>query len=165
METELMISLEADPDPAPDWLRLLPLGEVSLGDGRAPFSVDREALEAMVKHFQERGLDLVIDYEHQTLSGHKAPAAGWIKDLEAREDGLWAKVEWTDAARSYLGAREYRYFSPVLRLAKDSRRPVALLHAALTNTPAMDRLAPLVAKSRGQGPGKQGSGVRGQWPG
>ncbi len=157
METELMISLETRPGQAPEWLCLLPLGEVTLGDGREPFSVDQEALEAMVRHFRARGLDLVIDYEHQTLAGGQAPAAGWIKDLEAREDGLWARVEWTDAARSYLEAKEYRYFSPVLRLEKAMRRPVALLHAALTNTPAINHLSPLVAKSR-----DQGSGIRGR---
>jgi len=35
----------------------------------------------MVAHYEERGLDLVVDYEHQTLSGHKAPAAGWIREF------------------------------------------------------------------------------------
>lgn len=149
METELLISLETRAGRAPEWLRLLPLGEVTLGDQREPFTVDREALAAMVQHYRERGLDLVIDYEHQTLAGGKAPAAGWIKELEAREDGLWVRVEWTEAARSHLEAREYRYFSPVLRLAKTGRRPVALLHAALTNTPAINHLPPLVAKESG----------------
>lgn len=152
METKLLISLETGPGQAPEWLCLLPLGEVTLGDQREPFTVDQESLAAMVQHFRERGLDLVIDYEHQTLSGRKAPAAGWIKDLEAREDGLWVRVEWTEAARSHLEAREYRYFSPVLRLAKTGRRPVALLHAALTNTPAINHLQPLVAKDSGQWP-------------
>jgi phage I-like protein len=84
---------------------------------------------------------VVVDYEHQTLSGHKAPAAGWIKELTARDDGLWARVAWTDAARGHLAAREYRYFSPVLRLEPETRRPLALLHAALTNTPAINGLA------------------------
>jgi phage I-like protein len=142
----------------PEWVRLLPLGEVPLGDGREPLWVDQEALAAMVAHFQERGLDLVVDYEHQTLSGRKAPAAGWIRELEIRiagetpapQDGLWARVEWTATARQHLAAREYRYFSPVLRLEDKTRRPLALLHAALTNTPAINGLTPLVAKSMGR---------------
>jgi phage I-like protein len=102
-------------------------GEVPLGDDREPLWVDQEALAAMVAHFQERGLDLVVDNEHQTLSGHKAPAAGWIKELEAREDGLWARMEWTATTRDHLAVREHRYFSPVLRLEDKTRRPLALL--------------------------------------
>lgn len=146
MESEVTILLENQAGPAPEWVRLLPLGEVALGDGREPLAVDAEALADLVDRFEERGLDLVIDYEHQTLSGGKAPAAGWIRELEARDDGLWARVEWTDTAREHLAAREYRYFSPVLRLEDKTRRPLALLHAALTNTPAINGQTPLVAK-------------------
>jgi phage I-like protein len=157
MDSKLVISLESQAAEVPEWICLLPLGEAVLGDEREPLLVDPAALKAMVQNFRGRGLDLVIDYEHQTLSGHKAPAAGWIKDLETREDGLWAQVEWTEAARGHLEAKEYRYFSPVLRLDQESRRPLAPLHVALSNTPAINHLAPLVAKSR-----DQGSGVRGQ---
>lgn len=156
MESELTILLETQAGRPPEWIQLLPLGEVVLGDGREPLFVDQEALAGLVQHFHDRGLDLVIDYEHQTLSGGKAPAAGWIKELEARADGLWARVEWTEEARRLLSAREYRYFSPVLRLEPESRRPAALLHAALTNTPAINHLAPLVAKDRGQHPAASG---------
>lgn len=138
--------LETQDDGVPEWIRLLPRGRVPLGDGREPLVVDEAALAAMVAHFEARGLDLVVDYEHQSLTGHKAPAAGWIKELVAREDGLWARVQWTDTAREHLAAREYRYFSPVLRLEEKTRRPLALLQAALTNTPAINGLAPLVAR-------------------
>jgi len=156
MKSELTIFLENKSGQAPEWILLLPLGEVALGDGRERFLVDEAALKAMVQHFGERGVDLVIDYEHQTPSGHKAPAAGWIKELEARAEGLWARVEWTEEARRHLEAKEYRYFSPVLRLEKENRRPVALLHVALTNTPAINHLSPLVAKSRSQWPAVSG---------
>jgi phage I-like protein len=158
LEAQVVAALNTRAGRVPDWVRLLPLGEVPLGDDREPLWVDREALAALVAHFRERGLDLVVDYEYQTLSGRKAPAAGWIRELEIRiagetpgpQDGLWARVEWTDTARQHLAAREYRYFSPVLRLEEGTRRPLALLHAALTNTPAINGLAPLVAKSRSQ---------------
>jgi phage I-like protein len=134
----------------PGWLRLLPLGQVNLVDGRPPFKVDPEALTAMVKAFGARGTDLVIDYEHQSLKGGQAPAAGWIKDLEVREDGLWAQVEWTGKAGEYLKQREYRYFSPVLRLDPASRRPQELMNVALTNIPAIQGISPLVAKWGGK---------------
>jgi phage I-like protein len=148
MEKEVRLTLEMAE--LPGWLRLLPLGEVNLVDGRPPFEVDPESLAAMVKAFGSRGTDLVIDYEHQSLKGGQAPAAGWIKDLEAREDGLWAQVEWTSKAGAYLKQREYRYFSPVLRLDPESRRPQELMNVALTNVPAIQGISPLVAKWGGE---------------
>jgi len=148
MDREVRLTLEMAELPA--WLRLLPLGEVELVDGRPPFEVDPEALEEMVGAFQGRGTDLVVDYEHQSLKGVQAPAAGWIKNLEAREDGLWARVEWTGQAQEYLDRREYRYFSPVLRLDPASRRPQELMNVALTNVPAIRGCSPLVAKWGGE---------------
>jgi len=66
--------------------------------------------------------------------------------LQARLDGLWGRVEWTPQAVEYLKNREYRYFSPVLRLDPATRRPTDLMHLGLTNVPAIRDLLPLVAK-------------------
>jgi phage I-like protein len=134
----------------PEWIRVLPLGKVELADHREPFMVDEASLTSMVAAFRSRGIDLVIDYEHQSLNGERAPAAGWIKDLEARGDGLWARVDWTQQAAEYLAQREYRYFSPVLRLDPETRRPLALMHVGLTNVPAINHLPPLVARWGGE---------------
>jgi phage I-like protein len=134
----------------PEWIRVLPLGQVELADHREPFTVDAASLDSMVAAFQSRGIDLVIDYEHQSLNGERAPAAGWIKHLEARGDGLWARVDWTKQAAEYLAQREYRYFSPVLRLDPETRRPMALMHVGLTNVPAINHLPPLVARWGGE---------------
>ncbi len=134
----------------PEWIRVLPLGRVELADHREPFMVDEASLKSMVEAYRSRGIDLVIDYEHQSLQGERAPAAGWIKDLEARVDGLWARVDWTQQARDYLEKKEYRYFSPVLRLDPETRRPTALMHVGLTNVPAINHLPPLVARWGGE---------------
>jgi phage I-like protein len=134
----------------PEWIRLLPLGKVELADHREPFTVDEASLTSMVAAFQTRGIDLVIDYEHQSMNGERAPAAGWIKNLEARTDGLWGRVDWTRQAQEYLAQREYRYFSPVLRLDPETRRPLALMHVGLTNVPAINHLPPLVARWEGE---------------
>jgi phage I-like protein len=143
------LTLRAEDQAPPEWLRILPLGRVELVDRRDPLEVDEDSLKNMVAAFTSRGVDLVIDYEHQSLNGDRAPAAGWIKHLEARADGLWARVEWTAQARDYLANREYRYFSPVLRLDPESRKPAALMHLGLTNVPAIKSLPPLVAKAGG----------------
>jgi phage I-like protein len=148
MEKEVRLTLAMAE--LPGWLRLLPLGKVKLVDGRPPFEVTPKSLSDMVKAYGSRGTDLVIDYEHQSLKGGQAPAAGWIKDLEVREDGLWAQVDWTSKAQEYLKGREYRYFSPVLRIDPASRQPQELMNVALTNVPAIQGLSPLVAKWGGE---------------
>lgn len=146
---DMNIALSINTDGIPEWIRVLPRGWVSLADGRPGFEVDQEAITEIINNFAARGLDMVIDYEHQSLEGGQAPAAGWIKALEGRADGLWARVEWTAKGREYLQNREYRYFSPVLALDHETRKPVALLQVGLTNTPAMNHLPPLVAKCGG----------------
>lgn len=143
---KIMVILEAGPG-VPEWIHMLPLGILELTDSRSPIQVDQAALDSILEAFVKRGNDLVIDYEHATLSGNEAPAAGWIKELEARPDGLWARVDWTDKAAAYIRNKEYRYFSPVLPLDA-KRRPTQMLNAGLTNFPAITHLPPLVAKSR-----------------
>jgi phage I-like protein/cation transport regulator ChaB len=134
----------------PEWIRILPAGTVPLTDSRPPFLVDKKGMAAVIEAFTKRGNDLVIDYEHQTNStmdnGRPAPAAGWIKTLEARSDGIWAKVEWTEAAQEFISKKEYRYFSPVITLEPKTRRVEELFHAALTNFPAISNLTPLSAR-------------------
>lgn len=136
------VSCQIGPEP-PEWIRILPLGEVILGDGREPFQVTEASLADILAAWQRRGNDMVIDYEHQTVSGKEAPAAGWVKEMAVGPDGLWVKVEWTERAKDYLTRKEYRYFSPVVEI--DENRVVRdLLHVALTNVPAIAKLTPLV---------------------
>jgi phage I-like protein len=95
--------------------------------------------------FEGGQTDLVVDYEHQSLSGSEAPAAGWIKGLEDRgAEGVWARVQWTERAVEYLKKREYRYISPVVLVRKKDGRAVELLGAALTNLPAIEGMTPVV---------------------
>lgn len=131
-----------DASEAPDEIKLLPLGKVHSQKG--DFLVDDESYELINRQFKERGLDLVIDYEHQTLKDVQAPAGGWIKELIKQEDAIAAKVEWTPRAKEYLRNKEYKYLSPVVICRKSDGKAVALHSAALTNTPAIDRMFALV---------------------
>ena len=119
---------------------------------------DVDAAVAQFKSRRERhpNRDAVIDYEHQTLSGNEAPAAGWISDLNAvTRDGIRvAKAtvsSWTDRAKQYLTNKEYRYASPVFGLQSIDKEtgekvPCIFKHLSLTNEPLMDQLQPIVAK-------------------
>ncbi|MEG2344164.1 MAG: phage protease [Acidaminococcaceae bacterium] len=129
----------------PAEIQILPFGKVESQKGE--FIFDNQAAETLMKNHKNRINDLVVDYEHQTLYGGEAPAAGWIKDLEYRgQDGLWAKVEWTEKGGNYVAAKEYRYLSPVIMTRKADKRAVLLHSVALTNTPAIDGMEPIVAK-------------------
>ena len=126
----------------PSEIKILPLGRVH--SQRGDFTVDDESVELIRKQFKDRKLDLVIDYEHQTLADVQAPAGGWIKDIYKGDDALIAKVEWTPKATEYLKNKEYRYLSPVVMVRKRDQKATALHSVALTNTPAIDGMFPVV---------------------
>ncbi len=143
---------------APEFIRILSLGEVVLGDGRPPLRVTPRSLQRIIENWKFRANDMVIDYEHQTVTGQEAPAAGWVKELSMDADGLWARVSWTDRARDYIERREYRYFSPVVELG-EKREVVDLLHVALTNFPAIANLDPLILQHQRNREGEQRDGT------
>lgn len=150
-ETGQIIARSVSVAEAPTRILVSPAGLVETTKGT--YLMDGEAARAVIAAMAERGTDVVIDYEHQTLGGEhasptgKAPAAGWIKSLEwAEGEGLYAEVEWTPAARDMLAAKEYRYLSPVLIYRRDDRRAVYLHSVALVNKPATLRQPALVNK-------------------
>lgn len=126
----------------PKLMKILPLGLVKSRKGA--FTVDEEAYEAMKAYHKERGIDIVCDYEHQTLNGVQAPAAGWATELLLKEDGIYANMQWNDRAKSYLENREYRYVSPVVDVRLSDRKAIHLTSIALTNTPAIDHMEAIV---------------------
>lgn len=126
-------------------IQLLPYGRVVTDKGE--FLVDEESIRMIIEAFNLRVNDMVVDYEHQTLKDMIAPAAGWISELIDRgKEGLWAKVKWTERAADLIRNDEYRYISPVISVRKSDGRVIAVHSAGLTNTPAIDGMAPLAAK-------------------
>ncbi len=126
----------------PNVIKLLPLGLVKSEKGN--FNVDKESFVEINKHIAKRGLDIVIDYEHQTLDGVQAPAAGWIKELILSDQAIEAVVEWTPKAIEYLKNKEYKYLSPVILVRNKDKKAVVLHSAALTNTPAISGMFAIV---------------------
>lgn len=126
------------------WIQLIPAGTFSGRDGRGPYHAgDQASLQrvAELTRSYHGAAEIVFDYEHQTLkapeNGKPAPASGWIKEVEARTDGLFGRVEWTAAAAAAIRAREYRYLSPVFFHDKDGN-VLALQNVALTNAPNLN---------------------------
>lgn len=129
------------------WTKLVPAGRFSARDGRGPFDAGNLAsMQAIIDRTRRYhgSTDIVVDYDHQSVFaardgvGGTAPAAGWVKDLEARNDGIYGRIEWTPAARAAITAGEYRYLSPVLPKRGADGRISMILNVALTNSPALD---------------------------
>lgn len=136
---------------APDWIKLLPKGAAVPGDGRDPWNVPDP--QQVVARSMAGSRPLPIDFDHAidraAPEGRPAPAAGWITLLEARADGVWAKVEWTPDGAKALADKSYRFISPTFTHAKD-RTVWRIYRAALTNNPALITLPALASADNGK---------------
>lgn len=133
--TALCFELSAD---VPEWVEVLPPGPSVVGrDGRTWSYDAAEVLANTQAHVQ--GAELPFDYLHATElkapQGDEAPAAGWAREYRVNAlGGIDARVEWTAKARNAIGAREYRYLSPVF-LYDDSGRIHRFSSFGLVNKP------------------------------
>ncbi len=144
---------------APDSFPLLPVGEwngfTNMGTQKAQkLTITEPMLQAAVAYQQRRlqlnpDKKLVIDYEHQSLSGDLAPAAGWISGLAIKDGWLWATgVEWTEKAKGFIENGEYKYYSPMFAFnyrdkVSGETVPLAVFGAGLTNEPFLDEVEDL----------------------
>lgn len=131
---------------APEWIHLLPAAEkpIATRDGRGPYRiVDAHSVIQRSLEDQDR---LPLDENHAldlaAPRGESAPARGWIVALQAREDGIWGRVEWTPAGRDLIETHAYRYISPVIGHTADGRIG-RILRASLVNRPNMRGLTAL----------------------
>lgn len=154
------VVLNRDFKPAEDGYHMIvPAGEwpgvLEHPDGRRERVVqvvDDIALDEIMGGFSG---ELLIDYEHFSHDPDKETvAAGWIRELERRPDGLYAKTRWSDRGKADIEGGNYRYVSPefpgsALEILGDGRvRPLALDGAGLTNRPNM-KMPPI--SNRGPG--------------
>lgn len=137
------VALPAEPA---EWVHLLPAGRFSGHDGRGPYALrDAAAVVAASVAASAHG-KMPIDYDHATdlaaPNGGRAPAAAWIVELQARDDGIWGRVEWTPAGAQAVRDGEYRFLSPVF-MHGQSGEISRLERAALTNNPNLRQLTAL----------------------
>jgi hypothetical protein len=130
-----------------DWIRILPKG-VFKRDGRT-IKLDDAFLMAIKRNFDAGvlGRDVPVNFEHQyTALG----AAGWVRALEVREDGLYALIEWTDIGKEAIEKQRFKYVSVELGGAVDPQTGKVLgedvlTGIALTNRPFFKGLTALAA--------------------
>lgn len=128
------------------WIQAAPLGKYS-----HPVYGEINITPERAKRFADnvvnkvREIDLDIDYDHKEKT---TEAAGWVKNAEARSDGLWIFVEWTTRALQLLKEKAYRYFSPELMdewehpKTKQKYKDV-LAGGGLTNRPFLKDILPI----------------------
>ena len=145
-------------------IKLLPFGPIVAKDGRRwlldnPQAVVAATLQALGQ------TQMMGDYDHQLVFaavpgvGGRAPASGWVKELHAEADGVWATVDWTAEAERQLRAKEYRYISPYFSHEAASGRITRIINFALVNNPAITEL-PAVASALEADPNPQGPSMK-----
>jgi phage I-like protein len=128
----------------PEWIKLAPRGAVKTRDGRQY----QFAPEDLAARFAADGIDLPIDVDHAvskaSFSSSTAPAVGWIKELQARPDGLYGRVDWLDTGKALLAARSHRYISP--SFPHDDLGKATWIHSAsLVAAPALPNMPALAS--------------------
>lgn len=149
-ETAFLIDVSsmgfAESDDRSRWLQIMPYGSWQHPVyGKIDLTKERAVRFAQNFVARVRGQDLDVDYDHKAKTDK---AAGWFKNVEARDDGLYAQVAWTQPAFAALKAGEYRYFSP--EFAERWKNPRTgethqdvLFGGALTNRPFLKDILPI----------------------
>ena len=128
---------QIDPTSGESWVQLLPSGKFDLNDQRGPWVVkDMASVIERSRRDLERGMPVDMDHAMDRHKEAEAPAAGWIEELAARDDGIWARIAWTPTGKAKIAGREYRFISPVVMVTK-AGEVMAVKRAGLTNAPAI----------------------------
>ena len=127
----------------PEWVHLLPAGEIRTVDGRGPYRIiSLQAIADTLKPGERLPIDECHSTDRAVPLGNPAPARGWIVELQARQDGLWGKVEWTGTGRQLMEDRAYRGLSPAV-LHDHQKNVLGVLRASLVNNPNLKGLTSL----------------------
>jgi phage I-like protein len=119
---------------------------------KGTFLFDEAAAKAVMDHYAQEGVEIMIDLEHRSLNddskNYDPDARGWCK-LEVINGELWAtNVRWTLDGESRLSEQRQRYISPAFTVDKESGRVQAVLNLALVAMPATHGAQDLLAAAR-----------------
>ena len=158
--------------PADRWYQISPLGEywALVGDGEqqdlALQILDEQAMQAIVESFAKMRADagdawagIRIDIDHISEGSGPTESQGWIMDLQARPDGLYALIDWSDTGEAAVKGKRFKFVSPtwffdVIKQINapswwtgtkvvNAIRPMAIDYVALTNKHRLIGLKPL----------------------
>jgi len=150
---DVMVALSGDAvllgeDGVPTAIRLFQAGINKTSKGEILF--DEKAAESVLAAQEKYGNEYFFDYDHASLAAfavdpaHAGKSAAWHR-LTVQNGELWTEgLSWTPDASQSLSRKEWRYFSPAVRVDSKSGRVLEYINTALTNRPATYRMKPLV---------------------
>ena len=127
------------------WHNILPIGEFyDLRYGKV--KITKELVQELAENFK-KGIPHYkppVNISHEDIHGKY----GDIVDVEAREDGLWAKIVLTDEGYKLVEAKKFEYLSAEFTehyTEKETGEDVGavLIGVALTNRPAHPKMQPI----------------------
>lgn len=129
---------------APEWIKVTPRGTAPTRDGRS-YGFNPEMLAA---RFTTDAVDVAVDTNHglalRATRGEDVDPIGYAAELQARDDGLWARINWLDPVAAAATVRKHRYVSPTF--FPDAAGQAVWLHSiSLVSTPALSMPALLHA--------------------
>lgn len=126
------------------WVHALPIGSFT-HPVYGPLNITAERATKFADSVKQkvRGIEPSINYDHN----NSGDAAGWVKDAEARANGLWLFIEWTKTAYQKIKELKYKYFSIEFdnewQNAEGKTFNDVIFGGALTNRPFMKNLVPI----------------------
>ena len=103
--------------PHDGWYHVEALGEHPNSRAGIIQVVDRLACESIANRFNQEAAQpgfpgMLIDHEHFKHDQDKETVAyGWLTKLQAREDGLYGQIRWTETGQKAVDGGDYRFFS------------------------------------------------------
>lgn len=94
----------------PDTIQLVPIGQWE-HPAYGTIILKNSDIEEMVSNFNagiRKGVFITAGHE----GFQELPAVAWIKSVEARGDGLYGQIDWTNLGISILEDKQFKYFSP-----------------------------------------------------
>jgi phage I-like protein len=140
-ERALSLSFAEPAQKTDEYQLILPIGEYFTA-AYGKLTITAEFCAAMVANWSGKVLgerEPFLDTDHD-----RGEANGWIKDLQVRADGLYAKIEFTEKGAALIEGGLYKYFSAdigsVIDVTTGDEVYPVLIACALTNTPAMNTM-------------------------
>lgn len=108
-------------------------------------------IDALVLNWKNKALgtqEPYLDTEHD-----HGISNGWVLDMEARDDGLYIKWDFTTRGKELVASKLYKYFSSWIDVALDistgKRTYPVFFGAALTNNPALNIMSEVHLEKKG----------------
>jgi phage I-like protein len=130
------------------WIQIAVEG-VWEGHPSGPFTFNRKVFRQIIGNFKQAANPLPLTYGHpNSETAALMGAAGWIHNLEARGNALWALVEFTDRAASMVRKGEHKWCSVVVGFDSTDRESgeevgPELFEVGLVLSPFLDGMTPI----------------------